>query len=129
MYLYLDFPSRSSSIGSDNTTNSNVINSTDDVNKATVFITNMIDVTITNSNTNHPISSRTPNNTFNTTSATNSSDYLNRRTVIISSLAGGLLGVFFIVCIVLLLLKRKLHKNHKNIGKFTLSQNNSLHQR
>ena len=126
MYLYLDFPSRSSSIGSDNTTNSNVINSTDDVNKATVFITNMIDVTITNSNTNHSISSRTPNNTFNTTSATNSSDYLNRRPVIaylviISSLAGGLLGVFFVMCIILLLLKRKLHKSHKNI-----SPNNSL---
>ena len=64
--------------------------------------------------------------------ATNSFDHLSSRPVIaypviLSSVAGGILGLCFIVCIVGLLLKRKVNRsrNHK-INTCTFSPVNSL---
>ena len=79
---------------------------------------------ITSSNIDHtPV-------TTNVTSATNSFDHLSSRAVIaypviLSSVAGGLLGLCFIVCIVGLLLKRKCKRKQKT-HKFSPVAANSL---
>ena len=121
--IYADFPSQSNgTVGSNNNTNSLICNVTNDDND-TIFITSTIDVMITSSVINHtPV----------TTNATNSSDLSSSRPVIaypviLSSVAGGLLGLCFIVCIVGLLLKRKL--NRKHIKTNTFSPVNSLFYR
>ena len=136
---FVDFVSVTSTVEVNNSTDSficnftngtddlkNITNDTDDHNSATTFVTSTIDVTITGSATVHPISSRAPNVTIDTAIATNSSNHSSNKAatpylVIAFSLASGLLGVFCIVRIVGLLLKRKCHKNHKTNSDFTLS--------
>lgn len=82
---------------------------------------------ITSSTIDHPISGSTP-------IITNGSDHLGSKTaigypVILSSVAGGLLGFCFIVCIVGLLIKVKLNRKRKSSSKFALSSINSLFYR
>ena len=132
---YVDFTLRNSTIGSNRNTNDyicSVSDSIDDINDSTVFITSTTDVAITNSTTIHPVSIRS-SIPINTSGATNTSGYLNSRLtiypVIVSSLAGGILVVFFMVCIVVLSLKRKLYRRYKNNDNFTLSPTDSLFNR
>ena len=82
---------------------------------------------ITSSTIGHPISGSTP-------IITNGSDHLSSGAVIgypviISSVAGGLLGLCFIVCIVGLLIKIKLNRKRKTSSKFVLSPISSLFYR
>ena len=113
---YVDTSIRTTdSVTSNNTLICNLTSSNDDINYSAV--TSTIDATMTSTTINHPISSNTPYNNFNTTSTTNSSDHLSSKPVIAypviaSCLAGGLLGLCFIVCIVGFLVKRKLHKTN-----------------
>ena len=115
---YVDTSLRTTnSVTSNNTSICNLTSSNDDINNSAVTTTSTIDVTMTSTTTNHPISSNTPYNNFNTTSTTNSSDHLSSKPVIAypviaSCLAGGLLGLCFIVCIVGFMVKRKLHKTN-----------------
>ena len=97
----------------------NDTNNTDNINNVTILITNTADVshvTITSSSW-IPIITSTGNGTPITNNNNSDIDHLNNKSVIsypviVSSLAGGLLGLCFIGCVMGLLLRRKLHKKH-----------------
>ena len=135
LLFYADFaPTSTNTVGSNSNTNSQICsvnNSNDTTNNATNFIISTTDVVITSSTTDHLFSGSTPIITNNATRATNNSDDLSSRSgthypVIVSSVAGGLLGLCFMLCIVGLLLKRKLTRKHKTD---TFSPVNSLFYR
>ena len=117
------------------TTNSlacSITNRSNDIKDNTTFITSTADVMITSSITDHPSSSSSSSSSTSTIiNATNSSDYLSSRLaiaypIIASSVAGVLLVLCFVGCIVGLLLKRKLNRKQK---ANTFSPVNSLFYR
>ena len=133
-YLYVDYPPRNNTVGFNKKDSSyicHVTNNTDEINSSTVPITITADNIISNSTTIYPISSRIPSNTSD---VTNTPQYLNSSSttpypLIVSSLAGGILVVFLIVCIVVSLLKRKLYRWHKRNDDFVHSPTDSLFNR
>ena len=110
-------PTSTNNVEFDITTNSlacSITNRNNDIKDNTIIITSTTDVMITSSNTDHPSSSSSSSGT----NATNSSDYLSSRPaitypLIASSVAGALLVLCFVGCIVGLLLKRKLNRKQK----------------
>ena len=132
--MYVDYPPKNNTVGFNKTDSSYIChatNNTDEINDSTFLITSTTDIIINNSTTVYPISSRIPSNTSD---VKNTSQYLNSSSItpyplIVSSLVGGILIAFLIVCIVVSLLKRKLHRRHKRNDNFIHSPTDLLFNR
>ena len=135
VFIHIDLASIRTNTVSLSNTNSFICTSTNKNSDATIFVTSTVNAILTNSTTDHFISTRTPVIIASTGSA-DSSDYQSDKSaaiypIILSSVGGGLLGLCFILCIVGLLLKRrKFYKSNKQANKFTIvTPMNSLFHR